>query len=322
MRKPLISVIIPVFNAEKTLKRCIDSVLCQTYKELEIILVDDGSRDNSAIICKKYTVIDNRIRYIYQENAGVSEARNRGLDYCTGEYIAFIDSDDYIQPEMYETMLNCLKAHKVDCCVCQFMCSDSHGTVSSFDDIYMQISGEYSALSFEKLMIFADHWYKDGFVCVPWNKLYKRSIFTDLRFFGNYAEDYRMAGRINSRNTAFVVIPNAFYIYCYNESSLTKQPFSKDRLLFLDFLQEQIELFSFDASIVTSTEIKYCNVFVEYYFKCFDMRIDLEKRFFDAFKYMLKCLWRNRYCNLKFYLRMICFLISPQMYRVLARGRV
>lgn len=95
----LISLIIPIFNAEKTLQRCLDSVRQQTYSNLEVILIDDGSTDGSRNICMSYTKRDSRLRYLYQPNAGVSAARNLGLDAATGTYVAFLDSDDWLSPD-------------------------------------------------------------------------------------------------------------------------------------------------------------------------------------------------------------------------------
>ena len=104
-----ISVIIPVYNVEKYLKRCLDSVINQTYKNLEIILIDDGSTDKSGNICDEYAAKDKRIIVIHKENGGLSDARNKGLDICTGDYISFIDSDDWIENGFYEYVVNNVK---------------------------------------------------------------------------------------------------------------------------------------------------------------------------------------------------------------------
>ena len=102
----LISVIVPVYNVEKYLRQCLDSIINQTYRNLEIILVDDGSTDSSGIICDEYAQIDARIKVIHKENGGLSSARNAGLDVCTsgGDFIAFVDSDDWLEPDMYERL--------------------------------------------------------------------------------------------------------------------------------------------------------------------------------------------------------------------------
>ncbi|HCI64916.1 MAG TPA: glycosyl transferase, partial [Clostridiales bacterium] len=105
---PLISVIVPVYRVEAFLPRCLDSIRGQTYKNLEIILVDDGSPDNCGKICDEYAEMDSRIRVIHKKNGGLSSARNAGLDVAVGDYIGFVDSDDWIAPEMYETLLGAI----------------------------------------------------------------------------------------------------------------------------------------------------------------------------------------------------------------------
>lgn len=114
MTKGLISVIIPVYNAEKTISKCIDSVLCQTYQDFEILLINDGSPDNSEEVCLKYAESDERVRYIKKENGGVSTARNRGINEAKGEYVSFIDSDDWIEPETLDVLFKSAKANNAD----------------------------------------------------------------------------------------------------------------------------------------------------------------------------------------------------------------
>lgn len=144
-----ISVIVPVFRAEKYLGRCVDSILHQVYSDLELILVDDGSPDRCPKICDDYALRDKRVRVIHQKNAGVSEARNAGLDAATGEYITFVDSDDWIDPEMYQMMME--KASEYDCdlvmcdCVKEFPDHSeiySHDIRSGYYD-YAQLKKEY-----------------------------------------------------------------------------------------------------------------------------------------------------------------------------------
>ena len=116
----LISVIVPIYNVEKYINRCIDSIIEQTYTNLEIILVDDGSTDNSGSICDEYAKKDNRIKVIHKENGGVSSARNVGLDTAIGQYITFVDSDDYIEKKYCEILLKTLKKQKADCVACGY----------------------------------------------------------------------------------------------------------------------------------------------------------------------------------------------------------
>ena len=125
---PKISVIVPVYKAEKFLATCIESILNQTYGNLEIILVDDGSPDSCGKICEKYALSDSRVKVVHQKNAGVAAARNVGLDLAEGDYGTFVDSDDYIQPQMYEKMIRCAEHNHCDLvmCDCIKVYSDGH----------------------------------------------------------------------------------------------------------------------------------------------------------------------------------------------------
>ena len=122
----LISVIIPVYNSEKFLNRCVDSVLKQSYKELDIILIDDGSSDKSGEMCDQYAQMDKRVRVIHQKNRGVSAARNSGLDVAIGDYCTFVDSDDYIESEMYQSMIDIAEQYNCDVIMCD--CVKEFGT--------------------------------------------------------------------------------------------------------------------------------------------------------------------------------------------------
>ena len=117
---PELSIIMPVYKVEKYISRCLDSILKQTFREFELIIIDDGSPDQSGLIADHYAKLDERIRIIHQENKGVSEARNVGIKNARGTYIGFVDSDDYIEPDMYSTMLQEMKLHKADLTICGY----------------------------------------------------------------------------------------------------------------------------------------------------------------------------------------------------------
>ncbi|MBA1325633.1 glycosyltransferase [Enterococcus faecium] len=108
------SIIVPVYKVEKYLRKCVDSILAQTFTDFEVILVDDGSPDNSGKICDEYAEKDNRVRVIHKENGGLSSARNAGIDVARGKYLGFVDSDDYIDEDMYEILYENLKIHDAD----------------------------------------------------------------------------------------------------------------------------------------------------------------------------------------------------------------
>ena len=119
MRESRISVVVPVYNVENYLNECIESILQQTYHELEVILVDDGSTDRSGELCEEWKKKDKRIHVIHQSNQGLSEARNRGLENITGKYVAFVDSDDILHPQMYEHLADALQAEQADVAICK-----------------------------------------------------------------------------------------------------------------------------------------------------------------------------------------------------------
>lgn len=123
-KEKLLSVIVPVYKVEPYLRRCIDSIRCQTYRNLQIILVDDGSPDNCGAICNEYTKIDSRIITIHQKNEGLSGARNNGLLFAKGDYIAFVDSDDWIHPTMYQTLIDMIEENDLDMARCSIIETD------------------------------------------------------------------------------------------------------------------------------------------------------------------------------------------------------
>lgn len=171
--QPLVSVIIPVYNAEKYIERCLNSVVAQTYENLEIILVDDGSPDNSGKICDEYTKKYPGIRVIHQENYGVSTARNNGIDVAAGEYITFVDPDDWLEQDMYKTMMAYMRSHNLD-----IICIDTYQVKPNktvFKPLFKtdRVMGRAEALA-EILT--------DGIDNAVWNKIYKRSIMENIKF--------------------------------------------------------------------------------------------------------------------------------------------
>lgn len=320
MRTPLISVIIPVYNVEKYLHRCLDSVIAQTYQNLEIICVDDGSVDESGKICDQYAVRDARIKVIHQENQGLSAARNRGLDAAEGEYIAFVDSDDYILEDMYKKMLDKLLNYNVDLCVCQWQYEFSDGRqVVKRKNIDPTIYGRKASLEFARFLYMGN--YENGVVVAAWNKLYRRALLDKIRFEGRIHEDEAFCGRIMAKNISVYVMEEQFYVYAQNGDSLTNKPFSANKFFFLDVLAERRELFKSDAFIRQETELLYCNMYIEY---CLRARKDgvavsHPERYRQIFRKMFSSLRREGKANIKFRLRMMLFSFSPSLYRFITK---
>lgn len=162
-----VSVIVPIYNSEKFISECIESVINQTYKDFELILVDDGSRDSSGEICKKFELKDSRIRYIYKNNGGVSSARNEGLKYARGQYVAFVDSDDIVKPEMLEILLQ----NDTDFAMCGYELFDDADRTNRY-----KYSCNYLFGTMHDLAQNIGDYISPPFLLGPWCKLFRKSI--------------------------------------------------------------------------------------------------------------------------------------------------
>ncbi len=204
----MISVIVPIYNAKSTLKRCVDSVLRQTEPDLDILLIDDGSEDGSGAIADAYRR-DPRVRVFHKENGGLSSARNYGLDRANGEHIAFVDADDWIEPETFETAMRYCK----DLCV--------FGRVYDYPRKSTQWKPVEVPETIDREEALRRLIVDNSIGQTVWNKLYRRSLFDGIRFpEGAIYEDIRTTYRILSKATQVELIPNEFYHYVQYEGSL------------------------------------------------------------------------------------------------------
>lgn len=210
METALISVIIPIYNTDKFLGKCVESVLNQTYKNLEIILVDDGSTDSSGQICDIWKAHDNRIVVIHKINGGLSDARNTGLNIAKGSFYAFIDSDDYISPEMMETMLNSVKNNSCEIAVCNMICVSEAGDSTPF---YHPVDKETLLPGMERYQTLMQ-----PSVC---NKLFLAELFEGIRFpKGKYYEDTFIYHELLYRANNIVLTGSDSYWYLSREDSI------------------------------------------------------------------------------------------------------
>jgi len=212
----IISVIIPIYNVERYLDKCIRSVVEQTYKNLEIILVDDGSPDQCGTICDKWAEKDKRIRVIHKTNGGLSDARNAGLDAATGAYIGFVDSDDYIHPQMYQRLYEELAEYSADLAICGFDRVDvySNQVIRNENMPSEGLIGKKEAL----LNICRKVTYM-----VVWNKLYRRELFDNLRFkYGKISEDIFIMYELIHRCVHILSVPENYYYYVQTPNSIMR----------------------------------------------------------------------------------------------------
>ena len=215
---PLISVIVPVYKVEKYLDRCIDSIIHQTYTNLEIILVDDGSPDGCPAMCDKWAEKDSRIKVIHKENGGLSSARNAGLDVASGEFFGFVDSDDYILPEMYETLCKLITENEADLSICSFEQVDERGEILQE---HIDTTGTFidEILTGDELL---RKWLKVNWrYVVAVNKLYRTSVFGGMRFpLGRIHEDEFTAHHFFSMCRKAAITGQKMYFYVRRDDSI------------------------------------------------------------------------------------------------------
>lgn len=211
-----ISIIIPIFNVESFLRKCINSVTNQTYKNIEIILVDDGSDDNCPFICDEYAQLDSRIKVIHKEHGGVSDARNVGIDNASGDYVGFVDSDDWIEQDMYRVLHSKALALNTEITICGYNIVKNNKKHLSF------IIKEDTVLSGEEALIVLlnDTMIKN----YPWNKLYKMDLFKEIRYpVGMNYEDIATTFKLIALSKRIAIIPNYLYNYMLREKSISQQ---------------------------------------------------------------------------------------------------
>lgn len=229
-QNPLISVIVPIYNVEKYLKKCIDSIIEQTYSELEIILVNDGSTDQSLSVCESYQ--DERIKIVNKVNGGLSSARNAGLEVARGAYIFFLDSDDWIEKNCIEYLLNTLIQTEVDIVQCGFILTTTEDMTVPKKEEKILIYDNIQALKV----------FHDKVNTITWNKLYKASIFKDIRFpHGKIHEDHFTTYKAIYAAQKIAVSSRVLIYYRQRPNSIMSTKYNVKRLHIVEAVQEKLK---------------------------------------------------------------------------------
>lgn len=224
MTQPLISIIIPIYKTEPYLRRCLNSIISQTYTNLEIILVDDGSPDKSFKICSEYAAKDKRIQIIRKKNGGLSDARNAGLDRCKGDFISFVDSDDWVEKRYVEKLFTLLTTTKADISIGNFIRTNKTSILLPKGTIQAKIFYPKQAI------ICCTHGRRPTFV-TSWSKLYKKELFDNLRFpVGKYHEDEFTTYLLFYKSKSIAYTSQVLYYYYSRESSITTSQHPYDAL--------------------------------------------------------------------------------------------
>lgn len=305
---PLISIIVPIFNVENYLEQCIQSIVNQTYRNLEIILLDDGSSDRCPQICDKWATKDNRIKVIHKKNGGVSSARNYGLKISKGKYIGFVDSDDYVNPTMYEELLNCLIKTNTKISICGYYELNAHETIPKCIP--------NNVISSDK---FLEYIFNDTFVSVLWNKLFSRELFFDnnkLILFNEdiyLGEDALMLVSVAKTGVTVSTYNKCLYNYRILNNGLSQGIINNNKISLikaLDLINDKCKVkstniirlaknFSVNRRIYILTELYQSNIF------------EKNQYIFELKKYIKK---NFKYCNNKLKLKVLLILYFPKIY--------
>ena len=253
-----VSVVVPVYNVAEYLEKCVDSLMAQTYKNIEIILVDDGATDHSGRICDEYRSKDERIKVIHKENGGLSSARNEGIEAATGEYIAFVDSDDFVAENYIEKLLAACVENGCKVSACAYY------EYYSQDDMRF-VGGEGSAVKSREDAVKDIFTMKNEICVVAWNKLYAKELFADNKIRypeGKIHEDVFTTYKFCAAADKVAYINEPLYFYVQRAGSIMGQTFSKKRLQLIDAV-ESIAPFVKENSPVFDKEYEFY-VFLNY----------------------------------------------------------
>ena len=222
----MISIIVPVFNVEQYLQKCLNSIAGQTFKNWEALLIDDGSTDKSGVICDSFVLSDNRFKVIHQNNAGLSEARNAGLKAATGDYICFIDGDDYIHPRFLEIMYDSILKYNADVVI------DTPRSASWEEDVFFSPIGNFNITDLSRHDLFVSLFYihKKFHSVAVWNKMFRRDIITDIFFENITSEDLEFLSRLYHRVKNGILLDAQLYFYVKRPGSITSNGFTLKNL--------------------------------------------------------------------------------------------
>ncbi|MBE6024850.1 MAG: glycosyltransferase [Cellulosilyticum sp.] len=239
--KPLISVIVPTYNVEKYISKCLDSIISQTYENIEIIVVNDGSTDNSLSIVEEYEKKDARIKVFSQKNQGLSAARNTGIDNSKGEYLLFIDSDDYIETNMIEVLENNIRENNADISICDFSWIDENENPERIKDIKIDVYHDKDVM--QQLID------RNLQTVVAWNKLYRRYLWDNLRYpVGRIHEDEYVVHLLLDKCSTTVYTNEKLYNYIKHNGTITTSGFSRKKIFDKQEAMRQRFIWSYKTS--------------------------------------------------------------------------
>lgn len=314
MNKYKVTVVVPIYNVEKYLRRCIDSIINQTMREIEIILVDDGAIDNSGNICDEYAKIDKRIKVIHQKNAGLSAARNSGIKIATAQYICFIDSDDYIEEDMIEYLYKGAEKYNSDIACCGFSNIYENGVIE-------KVTIPTKEIIFSTQEALNIHLFSGYIDVVAWNKLYKTKLFKDILYPEGYLyEDMLTTYKLLSKAEKISLHPDSKYFYCKRKTSIGGSSFSPKTLNLVNACDECVNFVL--KNYPNSKDIKVSKI--QWYIVVLNKMIvsnEIDYNFLKEIRKMIKkyiiLILNNKYLNKTRKIQIIILLINYKLYSYL-----
>lgn len=304
----MVSVIVPVYNAEKHLERCLKSLENQTNIDYEVLLIDDGSMDSSSVICKMFVENNKKFRYVYQNNSGVSSARNTGLKYAKGEYITFVDADDWVEPTYINKLLLSCKKNKCEITLCSRVVENGIQSKEIFFDDVIDEKCEKT----EEFIPSSNHLY--GAV---WGGIYAYSVVKNVSFDENiyFGEDMVFISTIIKKSKNICRINDTLYHYWKNpnESSLSKGDFSEKRISNLKAYRKTATIFEYNRNakeVILGRYCDACSYFINTYYS--DPRFKKEfyknvlKEYRNNYKYMIKTFRKSWIWELHDFFLLVC----------------
>ncbi len=306
MKENLISVIVPVYKVELYLKKCVDSLLNQTYKNLEIILVDDGSPDNCPKICDEYAKKDNRIKVIHKKNGGLSSARNAGLDIAKGDYIAFVDSDDYVHSDYINKLYNQVKKDGSSLAICGVQIVNENGT--NLDSSKFDIKSKFIPEVEKFNLLFLENSISP---IVAWNKLYSAEIWKDLRYPNGkiHEDEFVIFDVLNNAKNGVSVLSEKLYYYLVRENSIMGSKTPKPAMLDLYYATK------YRLSRMSENSVYFKRAVLQNYFSIFIVykRVKKDKSLVKKLKAEVKQDYKKykKHLSLKHKIKLSLFLYFP-----------
>lgn len=313
-----ITIIIPAYNIECYLNKCIESIVKQTYKDIEIIIVNDGSTDNTSKMCDIWKNKDNRIKYIYKNNGGLSSARNSGLNIATGKYIVFIDSDDFIENNMIEVLYNNIKNNDADISICNryYYYEKDNQSRLRFEHVNKIINMDKK----EALINLMNFSYFD---MSAWCKMYKKELFNDIRFpEGKYCEDYYIMYKLFDKTNKIVYDSRPLYYYLQREGSITKK-----KELLLDYVYASEEQMEYISKKYPELEIYCKSAYALSYLTIYNKVIinggvvskKIIKEFKEKIKSNKKYVYNNKKISISRKIQIFMFLYFTSLYNIIIK---